>query len=108
MKGESLKGHLDVMVLAAVEPRPLHGYAVIETLRERSEGAFVLAEGTIYPALHRLEEAGLLRSRWGQAEGRRRRVYELTATGRAALAAQAEDFRRFSRSVGLVLRGVAP
>jgi PadR family transcriptional regulator, regulatory protein PadR len=75
MEGEMLKGHLDMIVLAALAGGPAHGYAVIQEIRRRSGGAFELPEGTIYPALHRLEQAGLLDSRWTTAEsGRQRRV----------------------------------
>ena len=81
MKAESLKGHLDALVLATIETEPLHGYAVIEELRSRSEGAFDLAEGTVYPVLHRLESEGLLSSAWSTVAGRRRRTYRLTRRG---------------------------
>jgi PadR family transcriptional regulator, regulatory protein PadR len=64
MEGEMLKGHLDLIVLAALSAGPAHGYAVIEEIRHRSGQAFDLPEGTIYPVLHRLEQAGLLASRW--------------------------------------------
>jgi PadR family transcriptional regulator, regulatory protein PadR len=103
MNGQVLKGHLDLLLLAAVRAGPAHGYAIVEQLRDRSGGAFDLAEGTIYPALHRLERAGLLASRWSAAAGRRRRVYELTARGRAALEAALRDWRRFSTAVSAVL-----
>ena len=76
---------------------------LFRSLRERSEGTFDLPEGTIYPALHRLEEAGLLASSWAQADGRRRRVYGLTDEGVAALAAQRTEWRRFARGVQAVL-----
>ena len=66
MTSEQLKGHLDPLVLAILEQGPAHGYAIIESLRERSGGAFDLPEGTIYPALHRLERAGTLRSAAGK------------------------------------------
>src|SRR4051794_41715560 len=69
MEGEMLKGHLDMIVLAALAPGPAHGYAVIEEIRRKSGRAFDLPEGTIYPALHRLEQAGLLSSRWVTAGG---------------------------------------
>src|SRR5712671_5213842 len=89
MEGEMLKGHLDMIVLAALAAGPAHGYAVIEAIKRRSDQAFDLPEGTIYPALHRLEEAGLLSSRWVTADsGRRRRVYALTRRGTRALAAR--------------------
>ena len=81
MRAEVLKGHLDLLLLAAVRNQPAHGYAIAETLRSRSDGAFDLPEGTLYPALHRLERGGLLSSRWSEVNGRRRRVYQLTARG---------------------------
>ena len=105
MKGEPLKGHLDLLILSAVRSEPRHGYAIIESLRLRSRGVFDLAEGTIYPALHRLERAGLLASRWSEHDGRRRRVYRLTARGRAALLNQAEQWTIFSRAIGAVVGG---
>ena len=81
-----LKGHLDMIVLAALASGPAHGYAVIQEIRQRSGGAFDLPEGTIYPALHRLEQGGLLSSRWSVGDsGRQRRVYSLTRSGRRAL-----------------------
>src|SRR5262245_42241457 len=105
MDAETLKGHLDLLLLAAVEAGGLHGYAIIEQLRRRSQGAFDLAEGTVYPALHRLERASLLRSAWQAAEetGRRRRVYELTARGRDALRTHQQDWRAFAQAVNAVL-----
>jgi transcriptional regulator len=103
MKAEALKGHLDALVLATLEVGPLHGYAVIERLRGRSEGAFDLAEGTVYPVLHRLEAEGLLSSAWSDAAGRRRRVYRLTRRGRTALARQRDEWRRFAGAVEAVL-----
>src|SRR3954447_4401496 len=109
MEGEMLKGHLDMIVLAALSSGPAHGYAVIEEIKRRSGQAFDLPEGTIYPALHRLEEAGLLSSCWVTAEsGRQRRVYALTRRGRRALAEQRALWRRFSDAVGGFLGGEAP
>jgi PadR family transcriptional regulator PadR len=84
MEGEMLKGHLDLIVLAALSAGPAHGYAVIEEIRHRSGQAFDLPEGTIYPVLHRLEQAGLLASRWVIAEsGRKRRGLYIDPTRRA-------------------------
>jgi len=68
MDRERLKGNLDLLLLSVLSAGPAHGYSIISALRERSEGTFDLPEGTIYPALHRLEEAGLLASSWAQAE----------------------------------------
>jgi PadR family transcriptional regulator, regulatory protein PadR len=102
MRAESLKGHLDGLVLATLRDAPAHGYAVIESLKERSEGAFDLAEGTVYPVLHRLEAEGLLSSAWSTAAGRRRRVYRLTRRGRAVVAQRREEWRRFANAVEAV------
>ena len=106
MSPEVLRGHLELLLLAALESGPLHGYAIIQELRRRSEGTFDLLEGTIYPALHRLERAGLLRSRWRVATGRRRRVYELTPRGWEAFDERREEWRRFSSGVSAVLEGM--
>jgi DNA-binding PadR family transcriptional regulator len=103
MNRERLKGHLDLLLLSVVSAGPAHGYAIISALRERSEGTFDLPEGTIYPALHRLEGAGLLASSWAEVDGRRRRVYGLTEDGAAALAAQRTEWRQFARGIQAVL-----
>jgi len=99
MIGEALKGHLDLLLLAVLAEGPAHGYAVIESLRRRSGGLFDLPEGTIYPALHRLEEQELLLSRWSEDGPRRKRVYQLTAKGRQALARRQDEWRQFSGAV---------
>jgi PadR family transcriptional regulator, regulatory protein PadR len=99
MIGETLKGHLDYLLLAVLANGPLHGYAVIEALRLRSDGLFDLPEGTIYPALHRLEARGLLISRWQENGPRRRRMYELTVIGQQALAKRQAEWRLFARAV---------
>lgn len=105
MKAEALKGHLDGMLLAALEAGPRHGYAVIEHLRAASGGRLDLPTGTIYPALHRLEEAGLVAGSWSVAGGRRRRSYQLTEAGRRELTGRRADWRSFAEVVGAVLEG---
>jgi len=100
---ELLRGHLDALLLAVLADRPVHGYAVIEALRQRSAGAFDLAEGTVYPALHRLERDGLLSSTWSPEAGRPRRVYALTPRGADALAGHRGTWRTFSDAVERVL-----
>ena len=102
-----LRGHVDDLLLAILRDRAAHGYEVIERLRERSEGAFDLPEGTIYPALHRLEREGLLVSEWSEHGGRRRRTYRLSATGLEALRARAAAWRAFAHGVERVLGGTA-
>jgi DNA-binding PadR family transcriptional regulator len=104
MRAEALKGHLDGLLLAVVAEEPAHGYAIVERLRERSGGAFALPEGTVYPALHRLEQAGLLKSSWAPGTTRRRRVYTLSAKGRTALGERRDEWATFSRAIDSVLK----
>ena len=107
MRSEKLKGHLDLLLLSVLSRGPGHGYEVITRLRDGSDGAFELPEGTVYPALHRLEEAGLLASTWDVVAGRRRRIYRLTTAGEAALATEARQWREFSGSMTRVLGATA-
>jgi PadR family transcriptional regulator PadR len=106
MNRERIKGHLDLLLLSVLSAGPAHGYAIISALRDRSDGTFDLPEGTIYPALHRLEDARLLTSSWAAGEGRRRRVYALTDVGAQALAAERTEWRRFSAGIGAVVGGL--
>lgn len=99
MSGEALKGHLELLLLATLRPGPAHGYAIIEQLKQRSGGTFDVPEGTIYPALHRLEHQGLIESEWSQASGRRRRVYRLTRSGRRALGEKTKAWQTFARGM---------
>jgi DNA-binding PadR family transcriptional regulator len=103
MRAETLKGHLDGMLLASLEAGPRHGYAIMEALRAGSGGQLDLPTGTVYPALHRLERAGLVKATWSQPAGRRRRVYQLTPAGRRALAAERGTWREFSATVTRLL-----
>lgn len=103
MQREVLKGHLDLLLLAAVADEPAHGYLVVERLKQRSGGELELAEGTVYPALHRLERQGLLESDWASAAGRKRRVYRLTRRGREELARKRADWQRFAGVVQAVV-----
>jgi len=105
MRAEVLKGHLDGLLLAALEAGPLHGYAVMEALRTGSGGRVDLPTGTVYPALHRLERAELVRSRWSTEGGRRRRSYELTPAGSRALAEERGSWQEFSTTVSALLEG---
>jgi DNA-binding PadR family transcriptional regulator len=96
-------GHLDGMLLAILAREPAHGYAIAQALKQRSDGVFDLPEGTIYPALHRLERGGLLRSEWSTASGRRRRTYRLTAAGQRAAGGARAEWSTFSAAVQAVL-----
>jgi len=99
MTGEALKGHLDLLLLSVLSNGPAHGYAIIESLRARSESVFDLPEGTVYPALHRLEDQGLLKSSWSEGTGRRKRVYQLTPKGQQALNTRQDEWLKFSKAV---------
>jgi transcriptional regulator len=102
MRAEALKGHLDALILAVLADGPLHGYAIIEEMKRRSSGSLSLPEGTVYPALHRLEHAGLLASAWSDGN-RRRRVYRLTPRGKRELGERRGEWRAFVRAVEAVL-----
>jgi PadR family transcriptional regulator, regulatory protein PadR len=104
MKVDHVKGHLELLLLSALSAGPGHGYAVITTLRERTGGKLDLTEGAVYPALHRLEDLGLLTSDWHQVGGRRRRLYHLTPDGRSSLQAERRDWRNLVNAVESVLR----
>jgi transcriptional regulator len=99
MIGEALKGHLDLLLLAVLSEGPTHGYAIIESLRNRSGEVFDLPEGTVYPALHRLEDHGLLKSSWSEDSARRKRIYQLTPKGQQALAARQNEWLKFAKAV---------
>jgi PadR family transcriptional regulator PadR len=99
-----LRGHLDLLLLACLhQTGPVHGYGLITALRDRSAGTFDLPEGTVYPALHRLERDGLVTSRWDDAAPRRRRVYTLTSAGSAALADKGQQWLEFAKAVHRVV-----
>ncbi|MFG2329045.1 helix-turn-helix transcriptional regulator [Streptomyces sp. NPDC048604] len=103
MKTDAVRGHLDGLLLSVLEAGPLHGYAIITAVHERSDGVLELRKGTIYPALNRLERLGLLRSTW-QSEGeRKRRCYELTDAGRRGLDEERTTWRAFTAAIGAVL-----
>ena len=103
MRSEALKGHLDGLILATLQAGPAHGYAIAQTLRARSDGAFDLPEGTLYPALHRLERAGMIASEWSTQAGRRRRTYQLTRSGEKGLGERRSEWRLFATAVEAVL-----
>ena len=103
MNHERARGQLDLLLLAVLASGPAHGYAVIAALRERSSGEFDLPEGAVYPALHRLEQTGLLTSAWSDGSGRRRREYQLTMPGQAELAASREEWYGFANAVRSVV-----
>jgi PadR family transcriptional regulator PadR len=105
MGTDRMRGHLDALVLSILKTGSAHGYEIVNELRHRSDGEFDLPEGTVYPALHRLERQQLLTSDWQVLEGRRRRVYRLTARGADALVEQRSEWRRFAAGIDAVMGG---
>jgi transcriptional regulator len=103
---DSLQGSLDLLVLKILSRRPgLHGYAIMSAIKERSGEVLRADEGSLYPALHRMEEAGWLKAEWiTQESGRRLRVYRLTAEGHKQLAAEESRWHAVTSAVGRVLR----
>lgn len=98
------KGTLELLILRGVERGPMHGYALARWIEQRSEGALLIEEGSLYPAVHRLERGGLLRGAWVLAEsGRRARVYQLTTRGRKELKTRTTRWRELSGAISLVL-----
>ncbi|MFD9706328.1 PadR family transcriptional regulator [Lentzea sp. NPDC059081] len=105
MKPDALRGHLDALLLATLDGRQLHGYAIIEALQQGSGGALDLPTGTVYPALRRLERAGHVASDWSTVGGRKRRTYRLTSAGQKALHAERDAWREFTTVIDGVLGG---
>jgi PadR family transcriptional regulator PadR len=103
-KGEVLQGTLDMLVLRALQLEPMHGWGITERIEQWSESLLQLGQGTLYPALYRLERQGHIRSEWRvTANNRRARYYALTPQGRRHLNQELADWRRMSRAINLVL-----
>jgi transcriptional regulator len=96
---------LEMLVLEVIAQGPTYGYEIAQTVAARSDGTFEMKEGSLYPALHRLERQKLLRSMWREADGRRRKYYELTDAGRAELASRKQSWARFAAGINGVLGG---
>lgn len=107
-KPDSLQGSLDLLVLKILARRPgSHGYAIMSAIQERSGDVLRAEEGSLYPALHRMEEAGWVRARWITKDtGRRARIYEITATGLTRLSTEEARWRAVTSAVNRILRTV--
>jgi PadR family transcriptional regulator PadR len=107
-KPDSLQGSLDLLVLKILSRRPrLHGYAIMSAIKDWSGDVLRAEEGSLYPALHRMEEGGWIRAQWITKEtGRRARIYELTAAGRKQLNAEESRWQAVTAAVNRVLRTV--
>ncbi|MDQ1397813.1 MAG: PadR family transcriptional regulator, regulatory protein PadR [Acidimicrobiaceae bacterium] len=107
MRPDQLRGHLGMLLLATLASGPAHGYALSAELRGRSDGLLAIVEGSLYPALHRLEAAGLVASSTESIDGRRRRRYELTHEGKVALEEEMRSWKEFKACVDGVLSEIA-
>jgi PadR family transcriptional regulator PadR len=107
-KPDSLQGSLDLLVLKILSRRPgLHGYALMTAIQASSREVLRVEEGSLYPALHRMEEAGWIRAEWMTKEtGRRMRIYELTTAGKKQLAAEESRWQAVSAAINRVLKTV--
>lgn len=101
---ELLQGTLDLLVLRTLELQPMHGVGIADRIEQVTRGVFVVGPGSLFPALHRLEERGWIAGEWGVLEsGRRAKLYALTAAGRRQLAQEKRNWHRVSAAVGQVL-----
>ena len=100
----NLRGTLPTLILEALQDRPDHGYSIAQRIKERSRGVLDFKEGTLYPALHKLERDGLVESYEEVENGRTRRYYRLTPPGRKVLAKDRDEWRKLSRAVSMILR----
>ena len=104
---ELLQGTLDLLILKAVSLGPLHGYGVLLRIQQISNDALQIQQGSLYPALYRLEHQGLIASQWGESENRRKaKYYRLTAAGRRRLQEEVAYWKRVSEAIGVVLAAV--
>jgi PadR family transcriptional regulator, regulatory protein PadR len=106
---EILKGTLDLLILRALNWGPAHGYSIAKWVETATADALAIGEGTLYPALHRLEERGWLTARWGTSENKRQaKYYSLTRRGRAQLQIEMDQWRRYATAVATALEAPAP
>ena len=99
------QGTLDLLILKALSLQPMHGWSISERIHQVSRETLRIPQGSLYPALHRLERRGWIRAEWGASDNNRRaKYYQLTAAGRKQLAAESEDWARLTAAVALVLR----
>lgn len=104
-KADLPQGTLDLLILKVVAPGPVHGYAIAQRLQQISRDVVQVQQGTLYPALHRLENRGYLVADWKQTEtGREAKFYRLTAKGRTHMTSEAESWNRLTQAIGLILK----
>ncbi len=102
---DALRGSIDLLILKTLSLGPMHGWGISQRIQEVSTGVLELNQGSLYPALQRLEKQGLIKSAWGTTENNRRaRYYRITAAGRRVLGEEIESWRRFAAALETVLR----
>jgi PadR family transcriptional regulator PadR len=105
-RADFLQGTLDLLILRSLLLKPLHGWGISKRIRQLSDDVLQVNQGSLYPALYRLEDRGLIKSTWGESEeGRRVRSYALTAAGKKRCAAEQANWRRFAQAIEQVLQG---
>ena len=103
---ELLQGTLDLLILKSLQHEPMHGFAIVTRIRQMSDEVLQVEQGSLYPALYRLEERGWIKAEWGVSDNNRRaRFYALTAAGRKQLGAETANWRQVSAAINLVLKG---
>ena len=108
IQGEALKGHLDLILLAALERGPAYGYSIVAQIQAETGGSLTLSDGTIYPALHRLERARMLTSFYEVSAGRRRRIYRVTEAGEDELERLKGEWAGFAGAIHKIFRRKRP
>lgn len=104
-RSDLLQGTLDLLILKTIEHRPLHGYAMAQRILETSREVLAVQQGSLYPALHRLERKGLITAEWREGESKRMaKFYSLTASGRTQLAEEMDQWQRYARAIQWVLQ----
>ena len=104
---ELMKINIDSLLLCLISQQPMYGYQIIKELESKSQGYFRLKEGTLYPALHRLERAGLILGKWQMPNGRHRRYYHITNKGYQALIAKRDQWQDFFTAMNLIIQPVS-
>jgi PadR family transcriptional regulator PadR len=102
-----VQGTLDLLILRVIELEPLHGWAIAQRIQQMSNDQLRVGQGSLYPALHKLEQQGWIEAEWGPSENNRRaKFYRLTAAGRKALKAELAEWERLSTAIGMVVRPI--
>ena len=104
MDSELIKGTLSLVILSLLSRRPMYGYEIVTTVKQETDGVFEWKAGSLYPSLHKLEKADMIRGEWdGEPDSRKRKYYHLTKAGRAALAEKAESWSQLHKAINQIM-----